>query len=54
LEEPEYDEDLAPTRIEDLGRARSEGVDYTHHAKDLVCAACGAVVPWALKEPKLG
>ena len=49
-EEPEYDEALAPTLTEDAARARSEGADYAHHARDLVCAACGAVVPWVVKE----
>lgn len=51
-EEPEFDEALAPTEDEDAARARSEGPDYAHHAKDLVCAQCGAVVPWVVKERK--
>ena len=50
-EEPEFDERLSPTLVEDQARARSEGPDYAHHAQDLVCAACGAVVPWVVKEP---
>lgn len=51
-EEPEFDEELAPTWEEDSGRARSEGADYAHHARDLICTRCGAVVPWVVKEPK--
>jgi hypothetical protein len=51
-EEPEFDEELAPTEAEDAARARSEGPDYSHHAKDLMCVACGAVVPWVVKQPK--
>jgi hypothetical protein len=50
LEEPEYDEALSPTGEEDAARARSEGADYAHHARDLVCTACGAVVAWVVKE----
>jgi endogenous inhibitor of DNA gyrase (YacG/DUF329 family) len=51
-EEPEFDERLAVTTVEDSARARSEGIDYSHAAKDLVCASCGAVVPWVEKNPK--
>ncbi|HEV8360248.1 MAG TPA: hypothetical protein VGR28_07335 [Candidatus Thermoplasmatota archaeon] len=51
-EEPEYDERLASTMTDDVSRARSEGPDYAHHAKDLVCTQCGAVVPWVVKERK--
>jgi hypothetical protein len=51
-EEPEYDERLAPTLTEDVARARSEGPDYAHAAKDVVCTACGAVVPLVMKERK--
>jgi predicted RNA-binding Zn-ribbon protein involved in translation (DUF1610 family) len=51
-EEPEFDESLASTVDEDMARARSEGPDYGHHAKDLVCTSCGAVVPWVMKERK--
>lgn len=52
MEEPEYDEELAPTAPDDMARARSEGPDYAHLARDLVCVECGAVVPWVVKEPK--
>lgn len=51
-EEPEFDEMVTDTEPEDSARARSEGADYAHHAKDLVCASCGAVVPWVVKERK--
>jgi uncharacterized protein YbaR (Trm112 family) len=51
-EEPEFDERLSSTLTEDVARARSEGADYAHSAKDLVCTRCGAVVPWVVKERK--
>jgi len=51
-EEPEFDEQLAPTVMEDRARARSEGADYAHAARDLVCSQCGAVVPWVEKEAR--
>ncbi|HEV8358955.1 MAG TPA: hypothetical protein VGR28_00725 [Candidatus Thermoplasmatota archaeon] len=51
-EEPEFDERLSPTLTDDVSRARSEGADYAHSAKDLVCTSCGAVVPWVVKERK--
>lgn len=50
-EEPEFDERLAPTASEDAARARSEGADYAHFARDLVCGRCGAVVTWTDKDP---
>lgn len=51
-EEPEFDERLSDTLAEDVARARSEGPDYGHAARDLVCTSCGAVVPWVVKERK--
>ncbi|MCA1812388.1 MAG: hypothetical protein LC624_00365 [Halobacteriales archaeon] len=52
-EEPEFDERLAPSASEDISRARSEGQDDAHHARDLVCASCGAVRPEVVKHPKV-
>lgn len=51
MEEPEFDERLAETATEDAARARSEGPDWSHKARDLVCGRCGAVVTWSEKDP---